>query len=96
MARKMWVVVVDDTNTALYTSSYARGGYVSSSREEIYSPLVAFFNLDHAKAYAKSLTTVFPNKETYICENIMGFSCQTTPVVVKHWDKDGSYMPGEE
>jgi len=98
MARKMWVVTVDDTNSALITSSYVRGGYTtaSSKQESPYEPIVVFFNLDHAKAYAKQLTTAYPNKEVYVFENIMGFSCQTTPVISKHWQEDGSYLPGEE
>lgn len=87
MARKIWVVIVDDGDTS--ESQRVRGQYDFTKT----SKYGVFYNNTRANEAARVYATENPGKEVYVLGTEHGFyTPPATKIVLKHWTDEGEYV----
>jgi hypothetical protein len=90
MARKTWVVLVEDFENLGMTDRY-RNEYFSS---DPHNPLLSLFltQIDADRA-AKELAVRHPGKDIHVFTPDYGFTAPPKPTESKVWTADGQFIP---
>lgn len=91
MARKLWVVVVEDFDHMIQHDMY-RDQYVSSDRDP--NIMSVFLRKTSADQAARDLAMRHPGKDVHVFEQTYGFTAPARPVESKIWTEDGNFIPG--
>lgn len=90
MARRSWVVFVDDNKFLRNSDEWAGKVDPSGDNKEVLS---VFFRETHALAYAQEIASRYPGKDIHVYKQYSAFSCQPRPVETKQWTEDGQLLP---
>jgi hypothetical protein len=93
MARRLWVVLVEDFNL-LDTGEHYRGQYVQSSHATSDSQVSVFLDKRAADEAAQQMATKNPGKDVHVFSPDYGFTAAPRPVESKVWTPDGKFIPG--
>jgi hypothetical protein len=89
MARRSWVVFIDD-NAYLTNDDEFAGKVNFRDNKEILS---VFFREAQALAYAKVIAERYPGKDVHVYKQFHAYSSLPKPVESKQWTDDGQLIP---